>query len=131
MDSSLKLVGTLIVLTIVLASGFNLINSFQSYTSVKVLSNDLNNLGTVMKSLKDIGGYGSWRQVSLSIPTGYCLYFNNESNNLEVHGLEEFNITINSDVLYSLNLSNGDHALQLYYGDIQFADLKDLTVVFR
>ena len=131
MDTSLKIVGMLIVLTTVLVTGFNLLNTFQDYTTVRVMANDISNLGEVMKLLKDVSGSGSWQQVSVTVPSGYSLYFNNESENLEVHGLEEFNISINSDVLYSLNLSNGNHLIQLYYGEIDYSELKDETVVFK
>lgn len=131
MDSSLKITGMLIVLTIILVTSFNLLDSFQAYTSVKLLANDLDNLGSVMKSLKEVSGEGSWRQLSLSVPSGYSLYFNNLTDELEVHGLEEFNITINRDIHYELNLSEGDHRLQLYHGELAFSELKNNTVVFK
>ncbi|MBD3311852.1 hypothetical protein GF352_00095 [archaeon] len=131
MDSSLKITGMLIVLTIVLVTSFNLLESFQAYSSVKLLANDLDNLGSVMKSLKEVSGEGSWRRLSLSVPRGYSLFFNNLTNELEVHGLEEFNISINSNVYYNLNLSKGCHQLQLYHGELAFSDLKNNTVVFK
>ena len=130
MESSLKLVGTLIILTMVLAISFNLLNSYQQYSTIHSLANDLNNLGTVMKSLKEMSDYGSWRKVSIAIPSNYSLFFNNLTNNLEVSGTEEFNITVNNNIIYSLNLSNGLHEIQLYYGPIKYSELKNNTLVF-
>lgn len=131
MESSLKLVGTLIILTLVLGIAFNLINSFQQYSIIHSLANDLNNLGIVMKSLKEISDYDSWRKVVLTVPSNYTLFFNNLTNNLEVHGSKEFNITVNNNILYALNLSSGVHQIQLYYGPIQFSELKNQTLVFK
>lgn len=131
MDSSLKITGMIIVLTMVLATGFNLLDSFQSHSSVRILAGDLANLGGVMKSLRKVSGEGSWQQLSLNVPAGYSLYFNNVSDELEVHGVEEFNISINSDIYYGLNLSPGSHRLQLYYGDPGFSELKSNTVAFK
>ena len=130
MDTPFKLLGMLIVLTMILVSAFNLINTFSQYSTIKLLASDLDNLGSVMKSLKEISDTGSWRTINLKIPENYTLYFNNQTDNLEVHGSEEFNITVNNDLLYSLNISEGNHALQLYYGQLPFEDLKNETVVF-
>jgi hypothetical protein len=130
MESSLKLAGTLIVLTIILVNAFNLVNAFQQYLTIKTLANDWNNIGILMKSLKEMSDYGSWRKASITIPNNYSLLFNNETNKLEVHGSEEFNITINSKIIYSLNLSSGSYQLQLYYGLINHDELKNETLVF-
>jgi len=130
MDTPFKLLGMLIVLTMILVSVFNLINTFQQYSTIRLLASDLDNLGNVMKSLKEISDSGSWRTVNLKVPEDYSLFFNNLTDNLEVHGSEEFNITVNNDLLYSLNISKGNHAIQLYYGQIPFEDLKNETVVF-
>jgi len=131
METTLKLVGTLIVLTIILVTSFNLVNTFNHYTSIKVLASDLENLNLVMKSLKETSSQGSWQQVNLLIPKGYTLFFNNETENLEVIGEEEFNISVNNDLLYEVNLSAGAHQLQLYYGQLSFNDLKNETLVFK
>jgi len=130
MDTPFKLLGMLIVLTMILVSAFNLINTFQQYSTIRLLASDLDNLGNVMKSLKEISDTGSWRTVNLKVPENYSLFFNNLTDNLEVHGSEEFNITVNNDLLYSLNISVGNHAIQLYYGEIPFENLKNETVVF-
>jgi len=131
MDSSLKIAGTLIVLTIVLTTAFNLINSFTNYSKVKLLASDLNNIGNVMKTLKDTSDQGSWRKVSITIPTGYHLLFNNISDTLEIRGKEEFDIEVNNDILYSFNINSGTHEVQLYYGHINHDQLKNETLAFK
>ena len=131
MDTSLKLTGTLIVLSITLVTAFNLINSFNNHATIKLLANDLNNLGNAMKTLKDTSDQGSWQEVTITIPSNYQLLFNNETNKLEVHGAEEFNITLNHNITYQLNLSSGSHKVQLYYGPLSFNELKNETINFK
>jgi len=131
MDTPFKLLGMLIVLTMILVSAFNLINIFSQYSTIRLLASDLENLGSVMKSLKEVSDAGSWRMVNLKVPEDYSLFFNNLTDNLEVHGSEEYNITVNNDLLYSLNVPEGNHMIQLYYGQIPFDNLKNETVVFN
>lgn len=131
MEDLLKITTVLIVLTLVLSYAFNLLNSFITYSRIKGFSNDLVYFSDSMSALKNIGSKGSFNHVKINIPEGYSLFFNNVSDVLEIHGLEEFNLTINNDVLYSLNLSKGIHEIQLYYGSLSFTDLKNETVVFN
>jgi len=131
MDSALKLICTLIILTIVVTYSTGLISSFTGYATVRLLSNDINNIGEVMRSLRELGSTGSWRQVSINVPDNYTLFFNNVSDSLDVSGAETLSVAFNSDVLYELNLSSGTHLVQLYYGALAFNDVKNETVVFQ
>jgi hypothetical protein len=130
MEDVFKIIGSLIVLSLVLSFAFNLIDSFITYSRIKEFSNTLESFSLTMHSLKALGSYGSFKKFDLIIPQGYSLFFNNYSNVLEIHGLEEFNLTFNTKVLYSLNLSNGVHEINLYFGPIIFSELKNETVVF-
>lgn len=131
MEQSLKLLGSLLVLTIILTTSFSLINQFNQYVSVRLLASDLENMGQVMKSLRDVSGLNSWRFIKLKVPINYTLFFNNHTNTLEIGGAESFNISLNNNLLYSLNLCSGSHLIQLYHGSISYDELKNETVVFE
>jgi hypothetical protein len=108
-----------------------LINDFTNYITIKQLSNDLTSMSDLMKSLKGLGSIGSWQQTIINIPIDYNLYFNNESDSLEITGAEELIIPFNSDIIYALNLTSGNHLIQLYYGLLNYDDVKNETVVFQ
>ncbi len=130
MDTALKLVGTIIVLTIVLNTSLNLIKTYNHYNNIRVLADEINNMIRTMNTLKTISSEGSWEQTIINIPTNYSLYFNNQTSKLEVHGEEEYEITLNNTIKYNLNLTTGQHTIQLYYGQLKYDELKNNTLVF-
>ncbi len=131
MDSVLKLVISLIVLTIVLNTSIHLLDLFHHYVAVRTFAGDIKTLGSTMKSLRSIGNNGSWQMVTINIPLNYSLFFNNVSDKLEVHGSEEYEINSSFDFIYALNLSSGIHHVQVYYGMLPFDKLENETVMFK
>ncbi len=131
MEDILKLVITLIVLTITLNTVLPLLKSFNHYTAVRSFATDLKTIGETMGNLKLVANNGSWQMVTIKVPANYSVYFNNVTDKVEIHGEEELVINTSVDFIYGLNLSSGLHRVQLYYGELPFSELKNETVMFK
>ena len=123
-----KLVGILIVLTLVVFYSFQLINQFISYYKIKSFATDIENILKIMKllSISD----GGWKVAYLKVPLNYTLSFDNQTNQIVVSGAEDLSINLEYNILYNLTLEPGTYKLEIYYGNLSYDELKSNMVVF-
>ncbi|HLE06977.1 MAG TPA: hypothetical protein VI790_06490 [Candidatus Nanoarchaeia archaeon] len=128
MESGFKVTGVLIVLTIVITYSFSLIDGFINYSATKGFADDITSIKSLVDSLKSISSEGSFDELTVSVPTGYYLLFDNVSDKLEISGIESLSVDLGANIIYLLNLSPGVYSLQFYYGNAFFNESKKMVV---
>jgi len=127
----LRLLISLVVLGFVLITSLTVINVFQDFKSHSLIHNSANDLLRMLSVLSN-NDYDSFTHVELVIPSDSYLFIDNSSDELVINW--KGNITRESvgfDVKNSLNLTPGVYDLRLYYGDMDWSEIKNNTLVYK
>lgn len=115
-DSSLKLIISILIVTFIVSIGYFEINEFLETRDYQVFVGDINNLFSSINYLKDSNAINSFEQITIRIPVNQTIIFDNATNNITLFGFydNEYNLGINLVNLLELN-EKGAYIITLCY----------------
>lgn len=116
MDSSFNLLISVIIISFIVTIGFFEINNFITNRNIQVLMKDCEDIINTLHYLTDSNSLGSFTQVNLKLPSNQSICFNNETNNIELEGGINYEMSTGVDIINYLSISEGgDYIITVCY----------------
>lgn len=106
------------------------VSIFESSKTYLKFKEDIEEIVKVMNVLSETQ-YGSFQRVNITIPIGYTLIFSNETNSINITNEKNQSLSLQFNIKNSLTLTSGTYGIELYYGNLDWEDIKEYTVVFN
>lgn len=135
----LRIMASLVLIAIVVSVGFYELNTFLTFQKEKTFKEELVNVRQSMRTLQSLGDKGSFTSIELTVPGGYSVFFNNQTDQV-IGNLTSETFTVNLTAhLKTLSfpgncydngcsLSPADYEIRLIYG---YGVSKNYTVIFE
>ncbi|MEM5814290.1 MAG: hypothetical protein QXD77_00545 [Candidatus Aenigmatarchaeota archaeon] len=135
-----RLMASMALIAIVVSVSFYELNTFLEFQKEKQFKEELVNIRQAMRTLQSMGDKGSFTSIELSVPGGYTVFFDNQSNRVVGNlSTEQFEVNLTGK-LTKLTFPDGctkngctlqpaDYEIRLIYGGL--GEPKNFSIVFE